>query len=52
MIGGSPVELEVSFDSIDYGPNYPARSITTTVWEGIELKIITENSNYAKGIDR
>jgi hypothetical protein len=52
MIGGSPVELEVSFESLDYGPNYPARSITTTTWEGIELKIITENSNYAKGIDR
>jgi len=51
-IGDSPVELEVSFESLDYGPNYPARSITTTVWEGIKLKIITENSNYAKGIDR
>ena len=51
-IGDSPVELEVSFESLDYGPNYPARSITTTVWEGIKLKIITENSNYAKGMDR
>ena len=47
-IGDSPVELEVSFESLDYGPNYPARSITTTVWEGITLVIITENSNYAK----
>ena len=51
-IGGSPVELEVGFESLDYGPNYPARSITTTTWEGIQLKIITENSNYAKGMDR
>jgi hypothetical protein len=51
MIGASPVELEVSFESLDYGPNYPSRSITTTVWEGIKLKIITENSNYAKGMD-
>ena len=47
-IGGSPVELEVSFESLDYGPNYPARSVTTTSWQGIELKIITENSNYVE----
>jgi len=47
-IGDSPVELEVGFESLDYGPNYPARSITTTSWQGIELKIITENSNYVE----
>jgi hypothetical protein len=47
-IGDSPVKLEVGFESLDYGPNYPARSITTTVWEGIKLVIITENSNYLK----
>jgi len=33
-IGDSPVELEVGFESLDYGP--------------IELKIITENSNYVE----
>ena len=50
-IGDSPVELEVGFESLDYGPNYPARSITTTSWQGIELKIITENSNYVEQKD-
>jgi len=47
-IGDSPVKLEVSFESLDYGPNYPAHSITTTTWQGIELKIIAENSNYVE----
>jgi hypothetical protein len=47
-IGDSPVTLEVSFESLDYGPNYPARSVTTTSWQGIELKIITENSNFVE----
>ena len=48
MIGDSPVKLEVSFESLDYGPNYPPHAITTTTWQGIELKIITENSNYVE----
>ena len=41
----------MSFESLDYGPNYPAHSITTTTWQGIELKIITENSNYVEQKD-
>jgi hypothetical protein len=47
-IGDSPVELDLTFGSIDYGPNHPARSITTTEWQGIKLVITTENSNYVK----
>ena len=47
-IGESPVELDVGFESLDFGSHFPAHSITTTVWEGIKLRIITENSNYAK----
>ena len=47
-IGDSPVELELTFGSIDYGPNHPANSITTTEWQGIKLVITTENSNYVK----
>ena len=47
-IGDSPVELDVIFESLDFGPHYPASSITSTDWEGIKLRIITENANYAK----
>lgn len=47
-IEGSPVNLDVTFGSIDYGPNHPARSVTTTEWQGIPLTITTENSNYVK----
>lgn len=47
-IGGSPVNLDVTFGSIDYGPNHPARSVTTTAWQGMKLTITTENSNYKK----
>ena len=43
---GTPVALEVTFGSIDYGPNHPARSITTSEWQGFKLSIITENSIY------
>jgi len=50
-IGDSPVELEVGFETLDYGPNCPAHSITTTTWQGIELKIITENSDYVEQKD-
>jgi hypothetical protein len=45
-IEGSPVALEVTFGSIEYGPNHPERSITTSEWQGFKLSIITENSNY------
>ncbi len=47
-IDDSPVELDVTFGSIDYGPNHPARSVTTTEWQGLGLTITTENSNYFK----
>jgi len=45
-IDGSPVALEVTFGSIEYGPNYTLRSITTSEWQGFKLAIITENSNF------
>ena len=45
-IDGSPVALDVTFGSIEYGPNHTLRSITTSQWQGFELSIITENSNY------
>jgi hypothetical protein len=48
-IEGSPVSLDVSFDSIEYGPNYPSKSITTSAWQGMKLTIVTENSNYQLG---
>jgi len=46
-IDGSPVALDIEFGAIEYGPNYTSRSITTSAWQGFELAIITENSNYA-----
>ena len=45
-IDGSPVALDIEFGAIEYGPNYTSRSITTSAWQGFELAIITENSNY------
>ena len=45
----TPVSLDVTFDSIEYGPNYVAKSITTSAWRGMPLAIITENSNYKLG---
>jgi hypothetical protein len=48
-IEGSPVALDVTFDSIEYGPNFPSRSITTSEWRGLNLTILTENSNYKLG---
>ena len=47
-VGGSPVELDVSFGALEYGPSHPAQSITTAEWEGMKLTIITENSNYSR----
>ena len=47
-IDDSPVALDVTFGSIDYGPNHPATSITTTEWQGMKLTIETKNFNYAK----
>ncbi len=46
-IDGSPMKLEVTFGVLDYGPYHPARSVTTTSWNGIPLSITTENSDYS-----
>ena len=48
-VEGTPVSLDVTFGSIEYGPNYPARSVTTSEWRGLKLAIVTENSNYRLG---
>jgi len=48
-IEGAPVALDVTFGSIEYGPNHVSRSITTSAWKGMKLTIITENSNYKLG---
>jgi hypothetical protein len=45
-IEGTPVALDLTFGSIEFGPNHPERSITTSEWQGFRLSIITENSNY------
>ena len=45
-IDGSPVALEVTFGTIEYGPNCTLRSITTSEWQGFKVSIVTENSNY------
>jgi hypothetical protein len=45
-VDGQPVSLDVTFGSIEYGPNHPQRSITTSEWQGFKVSIITENSNY------
>lgn len=47
LVEGSPVALDVTFGSIEYGPNHPLKSITTSEWQGFRLSIATENSNYA-----
>jgi hypothetical protein len=47
----SPVALDVSFGAIEYGPRHPARSTTTTEWQGFKLTITTENSSYSKQDD-
>ena len=48
-IDGSPVSLDVEFGSIEYGPNYPSKSVTISSWQGMKLTILTENSNYEYG---
>ncbi len=46
-IEGSPMELDVTFQVLDFGPFCPAKSVTTTSWNGIKLQITTENSDYS-----
>jgi hypothetical protein len=48
-VEGTPVALDVTFGSIEYGPNHVSKSITTSAWQGMKLTIITENSNYKLG---
>ena len=45
-VQGSPVALDVTFGSIEFGPNYPKGSTTTSEWQGFKLSFITENSSY------
>jgi len=45
-VDGTPVALDVSFDTIEYGPNFPSRSVTTSEWRGMAVTITTENSAY------
>jgi hypothetical protein len=46
-IEGSPMELDVTFQALDFGPFCPAKSVTTTSWNGMQLTITTENSDYS-----
>ena len=46
-VEGEPVSLDIEFGSIEYGPDYPASSITVSSWQGLRLTILTENSNYS-----
>jgi hypothetical protein len=48
MVGDSPVALEIEFASLEYGPNYTARSVTTGRWQEFDLVISTVNSNINK----
>lgn len=45
-VDGTPVALEVTFGTLEYGPNHTLKSITTSEWQGFKLSIVTENSNY------
>jgi hypothetical protein len=47
-VDGSPMTLDVTFGILDYGPYHPAKSETTTSWNGIPLTITTENSDYSE----
>jgi hypothetical protein len=48
LVDGSPVSLEVEFGSMEYGPNYAARSVTTGRWQEFDLVISTVNSNFER----
>jgi hypothetical protein len=47
IIEGSPMELEVTFQGLEFGPFCPAKSVTTTSWNGMQLTITTENFDYS-----
>ena len=46
--GGSPVVLEVTFQKLADGPNYPARQVVTTQFDGKKIVMVTENFSYVK----
>ena len=43
---GVPVALQIEFGTMEYGPNYTARSVTTSQWQEFKVTFVTENSNY------
>jgi hypothetical protein len=47
VIEGSPMQLDVTFGVLEWGPFYPAKSVTATSWNGMQLQITTENSDYS-----
>lgn len=46
VVEGAPVALDIEFGSMEYGPNYTARSVTTSQWQEFKVSFVTENSNY------
>jgi len=44
----SPVNVEVTFQKLDGGPNYAAQTVVNTLFDGKKVKIVTENFSYAK----
>lgn len=47
-VHGSIVTLEIEFGTMEVGPNYTKRSVTTATWQGLQLEIIAENSDYKR----
>lgn len=47
-IGDAPVTLEVRFEAADFGPYYPVHSVTRSTWNGLELSITTQDSDYVE----
>ena len=46
--GGSPLDVVTTFQRLPNGPNYPARQIINTTFEGKRLVIATENFSYVE----
>lgn len=51
VVDGSPVDYQVTFGSMEYGPNYIASSVATTEWQGIKLVMKDESTNHTKQRD-
>jgi hypothetical protein len=47
-VDDSPFDVEITFQRLPDGPNYPARQIINTVFEKKKLVITTENFSYVK----